>query len=82
MPETPDPAAPDRPRRDFEPTDAAAIARTANGLTNDVVLLCSRYEAALDLLALWMDAEPDDRRVLLVSTRSVLERGGREVPRA
>lgn len=55
-------------------TDANAIRRTSNQLNNDVVLLCSRFDNAVELLALWAEEYPNER--LASMTRALLERVG------
>lgn len=62
---------------DFEVTDSTAITRATNALTNDVVLLCSRYEQALDVLEQWLDTAAPAQRALALRTRALLRRGGR-----
>lgn len=66
---------------DFTPTDADKIGRDINALTSDVLLLCSRYGQALDLLEQWMSDFTDERMTtgLVLRTKGLLERGGRDV---
>ncbi len=59
-------------------TDSRSIYRASNDLNNDVQLMAARFDQALDLLEQWVITYPDDQ-FLVISTRSLLTRGGREV---